>query len=304
MINPKPRVIFLLCLTIVFSSCTKVIDIETPDHDSKLVINSLFKGGERLSLNISESTSISGSIPPGVFDSYISIYRNDTLVQIANSTDSIFYSNIVPVQNNHYSIEISSPGFETVIATDSLPSRVRVSKIESTDIEWVDDIGMKYKLIRIEFTDTDTSDNYFELKLRVRFSYPDDSPYGFSHIIEIANIGGIHDPVLDDSWSLYGYSGGFLFTDKLFKNNKCNIEVFAGVLNNEAEEYQLLVDLNTVSEPYYNFKKKLGMYMKSADENILTSVSDPVELFTNIENGYGVFAGYMNDHHVLNITKQ
>mgnify|MGYP006280728203 CR=1 FL=1 len=116
----KAKLLSLVFLCVCIS-CTKTIDIDLPDHESKLVINSLFTRGERIAVNISRSTSIIGGIPPGVFGASVNLYRDGTLVETATSSDSLFLAGFGPVENGVYTIEVSSPGFETVTATDSMP---------------------------------------------------------------------------------------------------------------------------------------------------------------------------------------
>lgn len=292
----------LLILFSVSVSCTKIIDIDLPNHESKLVINSLFTRGERIAVNISRSASIIGGIPPGVFGASINLYRDGTLVETATSSDSLFLAGFGPVENGVYTIEVSSPGFETVTATDSMPSKTFLNYAESTDEVWIDEIGMRHKLLKLGFSDNDPDKNYYELKLKVRFlsrNYPSQDS---SYVTKLANIGGIMHPVLAESEQYYALIKGFLFDDSKFNNTDCNLEIFAGIMNNKSDEYELIVELNSVSESYYNYKKQLGIYLSKEDGDIFEGIPNPVNLFSNIEKGYGIFAGYLSDRVVLNIS--
>lgn len=293
---------FLLIIITMFLSCTKIIDIDLPDHESKLVINSLFTRGERIAVNISRSASIIGGIPPGVFGASINLYRDGTLVETATSSDSLFLAGFGPVENGVYTIEVSSPGFETITATDSMPSKTFLNYAESTDEIWIDEIGMRHKLLRLGFNDSDPNKNYYELKLKVRFLKRNYPSLDYTYVTELANIGGIMHPVLAESEQYYALINGFLFDDSKFNNADCNLKIFAGIMNNESDEYELIVELNSVSENYYNYKKQLGIYLSKEDGDIFEGIPDPVNLFSNIEKGYGIFAGYLSDRVVLNIS--
>lgn len=294
-------ILFSICVLI---SCTKTIDIDLPDHESKLVINSLFTHGERIAVNISRSTSILGGVPPGVFNAGIKLYRNGELVETATSSDSIYIAAFGPVENGIYTVEVSAPGFESVTATDSMPTKTFLGYAESTDEIWIDEIGMRHKLLKLGFSDSDPNKNYYELKLKVRFlkrNYP--SP-DYTYVTELANVGGITDPILAESEQYYTFIKGFLFDDSKFSNSDCNLEVFAGIMNNESDEYELIVELNSVSENYYNYKKQLGVYLNKEDGDVFEGIPDPVNLFSNIEKGYGIFAGYLSDRIILNISEK
>jgi hypothetical protein len=292
-------ILFSICVLI---SCTKTIDIDLPDHDSKLVINSLFTHGERIAVNISRSTSILGGVPPGVFNAGIKLYRNGELVETVTSSDSIYIAAFGPVENVVYAVEVSAPGFESVTATDSMPSKTSLNYAFSTDEIWIDEIGMKHKLLKLGFSDSDPNKNYYELKLKVRFLSRNYPSHDYTYVTKLANIGGVIGPILKDAEQNYVLIKGFIFDDSKFNNADCNLEIFAGIMNNESDEYELIVELNSVSENYYNYKKQLGTYLKKEDGDIFEGIPDPVNLFSNIENGYGIFAGYISDRVVINIS--
>lgn len=298
----KIKFVASILLLISIISCTKIIDIDLPPHESKLVVNSLFRPGEKFSINISKTASFIGSTPPGVFNCNVDLYNNGLLMETATSTDSIYNSFFGPSENRVYTIELSSPGMETITATDSVPSKTYISYIESTNTEWVDENGMKYRQLKLRFNDSDNKTNYYEIKLHVRFISPWWPPES-GYLIGLAHLGGIPDHVLEEAWLYYGEIGGLVFDDKQFNEGECDLEIFAGILDNEADEYELIVELNSVSEKYYNYKKQLGLYMKSQDSNIFEGVPDPIELYSNIENGYGIFAAYVTDRVILNISK-
>lgn len=295
------KLVFISILLIAYS-CTKTIDIDLPEHESKLVINSLFTRGERIAVNISQSTSILGGTPPGIFGATVNLYRDGTLVETAVSGDSIYLASFGPVENGTYTVEVSAPEFETVVATDSMPSKTEINYALSTDEVWFNDIGTKLKLIKLGFSDTDTNPNFFELTLNVRYLDPYVLPPDQSYIAELACIGGIIDPVLEEAELYYSQVNGLVFDDKLFENGECDLEIFAGILNNDSDEYELIIELKSISENYYNYKKQLGVYLNKEDGDIFEGIPDPVNLFSNINFGYGIFAGYMSDESVLNIS--
>jgi hypothetical protein len=122
-------------------------------------------------------------------------------------------------------------------------------------------------------------------------------------VIEQAVIGEIPDQGFEEARLYYSVRGGLLFDDQQFNGGECFLNIFTGVLNNEADEYELIVELNSVSEKYYKYKTQLGLYLRSLDSNIFEGVPDPIELYSNIENGYGIFAAYVTDRVILNIGK-
>ncbi len=291
-----------LLLIISLISCTKVIDIDLPEHESKLVMNSLFRPGERFSVYLSRSSSFIGGPPPGVNNWDIKLFQDGTLIESATSSDTVFNSFYGPKENSVYSVEISSPGFETITATDSVPSKTLITYIVSTDEVMVDELGTKLKLLKLAFSDSADETNFYEIKLHVRYLYPH-WPSDTEELMTVpAHIGGIPVQGFEDAWMNYPYRNGLLFDDKKFNGEECNLEIFTGVMNNDADEYELIVELNSVSEKYYKYKMQLGFYEKSLDSDIFNGVPDPIELYSNVENGYGIFAACVTHKVILNIS--
>ena len=57
-------------------------------------------------------------------------------------------------------------------------------------------------------------------------------------------------------------------------------------------DYKLIVVLRSVSESYYRYKKMLPEHLNAQQYDFWQGQGDPVEMFTNIEGGYGIFGAY------------
>lgn len=291
---------FLLLVTL-FSSCTKVIDIDLPKHDSKLVVNSLFCSNIRLPINIGSSTSIMDNTgSSGIYNSIIDLYEDGILVQSGTISDSIFFASGTVKENSIYRFELSAPGYPNVTATDTVPIRTRINALEHNKSVWVNENGLMYSQVKIEFTDSPANRNFYELKLYVFIDSPWEED---TKMYDFVGIGGIPDPVLKDSWPYFYETRSLPFKDNLFNGTECNLDILYRIPNNNDEPYDLIIELNSISRNYYNYKKQLGIYMKTLDSDIFLGAPDPVKLYSNIENGYGIFAAYSSDKVILNISK-
>jgi len=86
-----------------------------------------------------------------------------------------------------------------------------------------------------------------------------------------------------------------IFTDEMFTNQQLNITVILPGLG-----YNIaIVELYNISEQFFNYLYSLEKVRASKSsfsiETGFTGQSTPVTMFTNIENGYGIFAGYSMD---------
>jgi hypothetical protein len=78
-----------------------------------------------------------------------------------------------------------------------------------------------------------------------------------------------------------------IFTDELFNGQKISIKI-----NSDIQSYQpgmvIYWTLINHSEDYFMYKKTFNVY-QSVEGN---PFAEPVQVFSNIKNGYGIFAGY------------
>ena len=59
--------------------------------------------------------------------------------------------------------------------------------------------------------------------------------------------------------------------------------------------HYIIVYLRSVTEEYYKFKTTMIQQKYARAEDILYGAAEPINVFTNIQNGYGIFAGFNND---------
>ncbi len=93
---------------------------------------------------------------------------------------------------------------------------------------------------------------------------------------------------------------GFLFSDEQFDglNKVIRLEMDSHQFN--MSEY-LFIDLLTINEEYYKYYYAIDKQNQLQEENLYT---EPVQLYTNIENGLGVFAGASISRQVLKIESK
>ena len=57
----------------------------------------------------------------------------------------------------------------------------------------------------------------------------------------------------------------------------------------------MTVHFRSVSKNYYNYGKALVIHTNNQEGDIWNGCASPVPMITNIENGFGIFAGYSTD---------
>ena len=118
------------------------------------------------------------------------------------------------------------------------------------------------------------------------------------------------DPVLTSTGLLDYEPKTLIFNDNLFNCKDISIKVnyaieAAGrpkIGDGPEYRYNLLISFRSISESYYLYKQKQIVYLFSLQSDIFTGASEPVQLYSNVNGGYGIFAGYSSDDRIINVV--
>ena len=295
------KVLMYFSFFFVLLGCIKEFNVTPPTLPQKVVVNSLFCPDSILKINISLSESIENEIQ-FVENAHIKLYKNDVFLQNVNYDQNGWYNSLYhPIENAKYKIEVTVPGHDPVWAESSIPKKSSISKytcefLEGYELEW----GMKNSETIIEFQDEQNIENYYELAFFSdnngisKQSFSLNPPYYNVNDISIKS-----DSDLDFKPQQY------YFSDVLFSNEIKQIKLnyfgsgYYDDLINEFITFPVYLSLLNVSPEYYNFRKSWTKHVYNQntdihidDPIILLFKGDPIEMYTNVNGGYGIFAGY------------
>ncbi len=309
-----PRFIGLLVL-ILLPACETVIEIDPPEYDPEISIASNFTPDAIWSAIITRTVPI-GSLrdepDPLVSNATVRVYQGESLMDRLiydpeGSGEYVSSQGLKPQANIPYRMVVEAPGFRSVSATSMAPSPPDISELA---------------VVRLG-----TSPNLFgELDYQVSFRLPNRpglNYYSFSIILGF--------PEVDPTSSRY--SSNYVYMDYDSRQWYCN---FADVLNpievavgdGEICAIGVLSD-RSVDGPTLDFEITFYLDQElagSLQEGLLLAVlalspefveyqasieeqedfdgfGQPANLYTNIEGGRGIFAGYSGTYHVLGIPR-
>lgn len=199
----------------------------------------------------------------------------------------------LPAPGPLYTLEVNAPGYPSVKAIGSVPQRVAVSSIEAAHHGFSignrpDELLHNYT-ISVIFDDPSAYRNYYHLRfhqeiLTYRFSEGDTIILN-RRLQHISFGSGINNNTitayLDD---------GVLFEDSSFNGRRVNFSFPIQTSIDPERELlgQLHVELRTASEEYYRFYSSVARQQ----ENPGPPYTEPVIVYSNVDQGRGVFAGY------------
>lgn len=277
----KTKIFFQAIVAGIFilSSCEKIVDnVDIPDAKPKLVVFSYINPrADTIFAQVSLSRPITG--PGGYNEPFISnatvtinqagspghTFQFDPQI---NSYFSVLDSTYLQSGSN-YLIQASTPDGKEVDATCTLPIRntsLRITNVDKTELEE----ETRYRF-RLEFDDIPGKPDYYRIIPKAIMQYDWDGNvqimeqyaeilYG-SEYIDVKDRDG-ETFMVETGFSVWHYFG--------------SAEKFLGM-----KVYLLATD-----EHYYNFHTSLERYVPD------NPFSEPTNVYTNINNGLGVFAGF------------
>lgn len=291
---------FLLIVFVLAGvACTTVVDFDIPLDKPKVVVNSLFSPDSVWRIQISRSNTIlansAGSYFLPVTDAIVLLLDQDNqlLETFTGFSDQFFtysYSGkSKPMPGQTYHLRVSINDEPDIRVVNTVPTQVPIASIEIDSSGVMDGEPIK---MHVSFKDPVMDKNYYTVKII------EDAVY-FVNNDSVRLTQEIYFEVIDQSLGNDERGQEKLINDNRFngKDYTFNLKLYRrysyGV---QASEQHTRVLLLNVSEEYYKYfsTKNLQDYTNG------DPFAQPVQVFTNVENGLGIFAAYSSSVIELN----
>jgi len=305
------KIVIILIVSFLLFACTKEVEIEIPQEKPKIVAYSTIvpftlPTPKPLWIRLQSSLHIFDDSQSKMDDAIIMYFENgvlkDTLKYI-DSLDIYSISNNIsdyPIAGNTYSIQIHKENFETITSTTKIPAKVAIKDTAIVPISYIDETGNVFSEISLTFTDPSDEINFYEIAVSdIAFNY--DSSNYFYELSTYDNI------LTSESYypSLIRFDINkpkyLLFNDKSINGKEYTLRVYYNPPqktkddNRYIAKHYISVHLRNVTEDYYKFKTSMIQHLYNKEEDILYGMGEPINIISNVNNGYGLFAGFNND---------
>ena len=286
----KMRAIFFKLFPIVAllaTACTKVIEIDLPQHEPKAVVNCFFTTDSLFSLTLDRSYSIFDTMVPPIGNAEVTLWEEGIPIDTFYFSGEYYQSHEYPKQGKNYHIEVNSPHLGSVLADSYIPPSPILKSVSIRDSVYRDTEGYFVSQAKITIDDPGFSDNYYELRMlsKSKVSWSDSAITSVYYDLK-------NDPILENEGLLPYYPDSVVFGDALFDGKEQTIRVNyrRGISNREY--YELVVILRAVTKEYYQYKKSLILHLAGQESDIWDGSGSPLQMSSNIKGGYGIFTGY------------
>ncbi len=276
----------------IISGCELVVDVDIPLEQSQLVLNSFFTPDSVWKAKVSLSRHILDDGPyPFVEDAEIIVFDGDNAIDTLTYDSLGYYKSNSggPVHNRSYTIRASAPGYNVVQSTSSCPKAVTAefSSLQSGIGEYQEPVHS----FTVTFNDAPGKDFYQVMAIgESRYV----NPYTGQGFVNRFNARlWSDDPGIDDEE--IANNEGFFFSDALFDGQtfSVNVKMSPNYWGTQAKvKYYIFFRL--VNEDLYRYKTTSLLQNYTSGDPF----AQPVKVYNNIDNGFGIFAGYSQATHV------
>ena len=279
----------LLILAVTFSGCDDAfettLEIDPPAHTDRLVIHAYgSSNGEDLKVHLTRSSALLDDINNNLISgAQVTLWKGQEEVaelQEVTSGSDFRFNYILPEgsityeKGTTYRLEVEAEGFETAIGTATVPNDIPLLKQKFEEDGTSLESGDFNSEIEIEFQDTANQKNFYEVG-----------------VVLLINNGGnpYYDEVYTETYDPAAQEGisysNLIINDLSFDGELKNLPLIIERFDEQAVD-NMYVLWRITSEGHYLFNKTA----RKQDDLNENPFSSPVQVYSNIENGIGIFS--------------
>ena len=287
-----------LILVLGIQACEEGVELSYEDFPPQISVHAILNPGQdiRVVLGVTQfpTDTTLAQIPGDTNADLVYNGQNYPLIPVGDGKTFKPEAPINPLPGEKVVITVSAAGFEPVRAETVVPSNSGVEALEYTACEIMAVDGQC--LTNVEYSvflrlDHGPVNRYYHLLFYQGILVPNEDPNDPGYKTELAPVtpkndlpSGIsphHETGVLVNAELTGLESPLNFTiDFLFNYN--------GQQDCPEMPGPLYMDIRTVTEDYYLYHNSLARQLQSRQDPF----AEPIQLFTNIEDGVGVFSAY------------
>ncbi len=261
----------------MLGSCEKEIPFHTPGGSNRLVVNSLFTEGELWTITVTHSLNVldPGTPSPLANAQVLLRYADGTYIETLPYDGVAYRSTVTASHSQAYRVEVSVPGYAQVFASDGIPAPVLPQLLDTMSVYMQ---GTPFLRVRIRFQDPVGAKNFYLLR-----AYSGASS-GVGRVEYEFALSGVASGSSGDTEDR---RRTWLLSDGLFEGQQVEMSCYIPQYHLQYQTDPVYLELSACSEAYYRYLYSIELY-RDVEGN---PFAEPVQVFSNVENGIGIVAG-------------
>jgi len=284
---------FIAAISILFTSCEVIVDVDIPLKQPSITVNSTINPDSTFLVQLTPSQHVLSNdqfLP--INGATVTVYDESGLIETLVQNNAGFYQGALqPVPGNSYRIGVSHEDFVTVTSTDEVP----FNSLLISSISYKKNSSDEFNSEEYSFTvvvEEPKGPNFYEIGLYGPvLIYEFDEDTGAQIVVDTvlqSYYSYSDDPILNRN---YSYDGQFLhFSNELVDGTfslTFNSYIYHG-FNPDVSEVEIIVAIREISPALFRHRQSSNLQWSTSGDPF----AEPAPVFTNIENGFGIFGGY------------
>lgn len=308
---------FLVIACILFIACETIVEVDVSRESPKLVANAFINPDSIISVRLSQSKYVLDNTPLSVVEgAQISIFENDHLKEVLQEKgQGLYTSSFRPLEGKAYTLRAEANDFETVESTTFIRPKVPIQSLQyqadKTEQSTACSIDSCWTMYSTKYTfnltlkDPANETGYYEISGFLKDTDIYNQYDDFGNIIGQDTVVYLQpayfnteDPAVTDlefAFEEGGYYGEtLLFSDDIFAGKEYTIKFdLDSYVSENTKEVSIV--LKTIDEARYRYLRSKELQNKNEGNPF----AEPVNVYNNIEHGYGIFASYSADSYIF-----
>ena len=304
----------LAILTLLTVACTEEIKFTGEKIDPKIVIYSLLQPENVITVSVAKSHAVFEEryVPKQITDAVVKLYRDgefiETLTYVAPEPQSDYYQampyseyvsqEVKPVYGSTYRIEVEMAGMKKASGETRLPDIIPVIGLDTTEDMQAE--GYLLMEAKVRFSDPGGENNFYRIAARSSEGvYYGDKSVPWSPEIPVTiyesdiSYASDNDPVItprkeeQDLFDMQVQNTYHIFSDDLIAGKEYALTLEINLRRPDTDYYEFSLfnfELQSITEDLYMYLRTSSAHMQTND----AFITEPVLVYTNIENGLGV----------------
>lgn len=300
------KIHFLLFLfaVIALTGCRKqVSDYEYPDFNPQPTLNAVLQEDQPVWAQVTFAQGLDSVHPAPCTNAEVLLYVDGQFAErLQHVGDGLYVGETLAEALHEYACKVVVPGFDTLFAQTEMPEKPVVSSVEIMENATVDDEGRPCPAFLVTFRTDPNRNLYYSSNIYASFknNYYDAQYHSYlGHSTESGTMSAsinTDDPVLLNEGSDRLLFSNAIITDTTytmkvnawFSNHGWGGQHTGGVIERSGK---VVVRMHGLSESAYHYMKSQDAFEEpDAYTNLFLGVVTPLNLYSNVENGRGVFA--------------